>query len=366
MPPFLSQPVILAYTPYRYYTERSAAIKAVLSVTDYTTGYAEAVTLTAITNAKADGIRGVLPADKSNLSNRPPDLPSEAALIAQACAELIKDSTPRLNKFSGQVATIRAQHAVRSRQPVVATGYLLLAADAGIKPEEQGPLASLLRQTEALPVEKLNDLKLPTMPTRSVTEAKPTVRPTPTALSRVGMLEQALSGVVTISTDQGSGSGFFVGNKGQVVTNAHVVEGATRIIVRTRSKDSVLAKVVKLSLQDDLALLTTVGMVVTGLPLGEGRGASIGQDVIAIGSPLGLEGTVTRGIISGVRHIGGISYLQTDAPMNSGNSGGPLLSERGEVLGINTWKVGKQAEALGFAIPVDQLKTVFGGLLDAK
>ena len=87
---------------------------------------------------------------------------------------------------------------------------------------------------------------------------------------------------------------------------------------------------------------------------------------MAIGSPLGLEGTVTRGIVSGIRQIGGVPYLQTDAPINSGNSGGPLLSERGEVLGVNTWKVGKQAEALGFAISVDRLRSVFAGLLELK
>jgi S1-C subfamily serine protease len=128
----------------------------------------------------------------------------------------------------------------------------------------------------------------------------------------------------------------------------------------------VLAKVVKLSLDDDLALLATVGMEIPGLPLGEAAAASVGQDVIAIGSPLGLEGTVTKGIISGIRQIGGVPYLQTDAPINPGNSGGPLLSDRGEVLGINTWKVAKEAEALGFAISVDRMKVVFAGVLDVK
>jgi Trypsin-like peptidase domain len=365
-PPFLSQPVALSYTPYRYYIERSAAIKAVLSIADQTTGYAEAVTLTAKASAKADGMRGVLPTDQSKLSNRTPDLQSNATLIGQASSELVNDAAAHLKKYSGQIAMKRAQRAAHSQQPTVSAGYLLLASDFGVLPEEQGPLALLLQQLETLPLERLNELKLPPVPSRIATAAKPAVRPPLAATSRVGMLEQALSAVVTISTERGSGSGFFVGSKGQVVTNAHVVDGATRIIVRTRSKDSVLAKVLKLSLVEDLALLTTAGLDVSGLPLGDASSASVGQDVIAIGSPLGLEGTVTRGIISGIRQIDEVPYLQTDAPINPGNSGGPLLSERGEVLGINTWKVGKQAEALGFAISVDRMKSTFAGVLDLK
>jgi Trypsin-like peptidase domain len=365
-PPFQSQPVVLSYTPYRYYVQRIVAMKAVLSVSDQLTGYADAVTLTADTTAKADGLRGVLPADRSNFSNRTPNLPSDSALIGQASAELFKDAAARLSQYAGELASNRAQHAARAKQPVVAAGYALLATDFGVTPEPQGPLASLLQQTQTVPIEKLSELKLPTVPARNAPVTKPVVRSAPPVTSRAGMLEQALSSVVTVSTEQGSGSGFFVGTKGLVVTNAHVVEGATRIIVRTRSKDSVLAKIVKLSLADDLALLTTVGLDAPGLPLGQGETAAIGQDVIAIGSPMGLEGTVTRGIISGIRQIGGIPYLQTDAPINPGNSGGPLLSERGEVLGVNTWKLAKQAEALGFAISVDRMKSVFAGFLEAK
>lgn len=364
-PPFLSQPVVLSYTPYRYYMQRTAAIKAVLSVTDPSTGYADALTLTADVNGKADGVRDVLPTDQSNLSNRVPSLPSAATLVAQASDQLLNDAATRLNKYLGRVAVSRAEYAVRAKQPVMAAGYLMLAGDFGVAAEEQGPLASLVQQAGELPLERLNELKAPKVTVRaSARQARP-IAATANG-TRANMLERAMGAVVTISTENGSGSGFFVGNNGQVITNAHVVEGAARIIVRTRTRETVLARVVKLSLNDDLALLTTVGMQVTGLPLGDAEAARIGQDVIAIGSPLGLEGTVTRGIISGIRQIGGIPLLQTDAPINPGNSGGPLLSEQGEVLGINTWKVGKQSESLGFAISVDRMKSVFSGLLDGK
>jgi serine protease Do len=91
----------------------------------------------------------------------------------------------------------------------------------------------------------------------------------------------------------------------------------------------------------------------------------VGQDVIAIGSPLGLEGTVTRGIVSGLRSLGKIPLVQIDAAINPGNSGGPLLDASGQVIGVNTLKLRPStAESLGFAIGVDHVKALFGSLLD--
>ena len=137
------------------------------------------------------------------------------------------------------------------------------------------------------------------------------------------MLDGLLDAVVTISAGGRGGSGFFIGSNGLLVTNAHVVEGAAKIIVRTRTKESFLANVLKLAPQDDLALLTVSGAHVKGLRLAEADHTEVGVDVIAIGSPLGLEGTVTRGIVSGLRKFDGIPYLQIDAAINPGNSGGP-------------------------------------------
>lgn len=155
-----------------------------------------------------------------------------------------------------------------------------------------------------------------------------------------------------------------MGNEGLLITNAHVIEGASKIIVRTRSGESFLARVVKLSLADDLALLSVQGAEVRGLPVAADGDVEVGMDVIAVGSPLGLEGTVTRGIASAIRRFGNVAYLQIDAAINPGNSGGPLLSDRGEVLGVNTWKVpAKVSDSIGFAISIAHVRQVFGTLL---
>jgi serine protease Do len=133
--------------------------------------------------------------------------------------------------------------------------------------------------------------------------------------------------------------------------------GATRIRVRTSSQDVYLATVVRSDTEMDLALLRVSGYSGAFLPVAEDDQAGVGTDVIAVGSPLGLEGTVTRGIISARRTLGGVPLVQIDAAINPGNSGGPLLAEDGTVIGVNTWKLRPQgAESLGFAVAASAVR----------
>jgi S1-C subfamily serine protease len=177
--------------------------------------------------------------------------------------------------------------------------------------------------------------------------------------------------VVSVSADiggggAGAGTGFVIGADGVIVTNAHVVADASEIEVTFGDGNTLPAEVVGRDVNADLAVLTVDA---TGLPvvqLGDSDDVQIGDDVVAIGNALALEGglTVTRGIISGpprsevAEEIGIVleSVLQTDAAISSGNSGGPLVDARGRVIGINTAiagsQPGSQAENVGFAIPI--------------
>ena len=177
--------------------------------------------------------------------------------------------------------------------------------------------------------------------------------------------------VVSVSADiggagEGAGTGFVIGADGVIVTNAHVVADATQIEVTFGDGNTLPAEVVGRDVNADLAVLTVDA---TGLPvveLGDSDDVQIGDDVVAIGNALALEGglTVTRGIISGpprsevADELGIVleSVLQTDAAISSGNSGGPLVDARGRVIGINTAiagsQPGSQAENVGFAIPI--------------
>lgn len=179
----------------------------------------------------------------------------------------------------------------------------------------------------------------------------------------------SVDSVVSIITDKGSGSGIIVKEDGVILTNYHVIEDAEKISVRTRDKRILNAKIIGSDPEADVAVIKINGSNLPVLKLGDSDKIKIGEKVVAIGRPYGLEFTVTSGIISGKhRDAGPISYrdfLQTDASINPGNSGGPLLNLKGEVIGINTFIIsGKDAGELGFAIPINMAKKIMDSLLE--
>jgi serine protease Do len=173
--------------------------------------------------------------------------------------------------------------------------------------------------------------------------------------------------VVQVRTPAGLGSGFFINTNGFLITNFHVVEGETQISVEVYDvKDGQMerksykqVRIIALNKFGDLALLHIEDKGApsfVSVPLGEADKLSVGERVFAIGSPLGLERTVTEGILSTkTREIEGALYLQTTAQINPGNSGGPLFNLRGEVVGVTNMKI-TFGEGLGFAIPVESVK----------
>jgi len=171
-------------------------------------------------------------------------------------------------------------------------------------------------------------------------------------------------------TRRGVGSGVIVDASGLALTNAHVVDGATRVEVVTVTGDKYQAKVVGADKKTDLAVLRIENAKADAkfpfLPLGDSDAVQVGDWVIAVGSPFGLQATVTSGIVSAkARHIGAGPYddfLQTDAAINPGNSGGPLVNMRGEVVGINTAIV-SGGSGIGFAIPSNMAKQISAQLV---
>jgi S1-C subfamily serine protease len=167
-----------------------------------------------------------------------------------------------------------------------------------------------------------------------------------------------------------SGSGFEIDGEGTILTNWHVVENANVVTVRVERGKKANARVIGKDVSNDLALLRipTEGLTLHPLPLGDSRMSEVGDPVFAIGNPFGLERTLTTGIVSALqRQIttpSGVTIdniLQTDAPINPGSAGGPLLDEAGEVIGINsqieTRGEGGGSVGVGFAIPIDTAKS---------
>ena len=161
------------------------------------------------------------------------------------------------------------------------------------------------------------------------------------------------------------GSGFIIDPSGVIVTNRHVIEGATNILVTLQDNTLLRATLLAQADQLDVALLkVTPDSPLPSLRFGDSDAVRVADRVLAIGNPLGLGGSVTRGIVSAlnrdIRDTPFDDYIQTDAAINHGNSGGPLFNERGEVIGMNTAIVSPEANSgsigLGFAIPSNDVK----------
>jgi putative serine protease PepD len=220
------------------------------------------------------------------------------------------------------------------------------------------------------------------VPSPSTTAVADDAAPARTAGSVSDIYAKVSPGVAFIqagseATGGGTGSGFLMDAQGHVVTNEHVVEGSDQYIVRFGEKgDPLDAKLVGQDASTDLAVLEVdpkkVPAEVKPLELASSADLRPGDAAIAIGSPFGLSGTVTTGIISALGReidspngfkIAGV--LQTDAAINPGNSGGPLLDEQGRVIGVNSQiaSSSRQSSGVGFAVPVDTVKEVVPQLL---
>lgn len=200
-----------------------------------------------------------------------------------------------------------------------------------------------------------------------------------TALSAADIYKKVAPAVVMISTKsiqsvngwfqqetEGMGSGFIINTDGYILTNYHVINGAKEVTVTLSDGQEVTASVVNYDSDKDIAMIKLNGNVeVPGVvELGNSDALQPGEEVVAIGNPLSkeLSSTLTKGIVSALNRSvetqSGVNtnLIQTDAAINSGNSGGPLINTKGEVIGINTLKASNGAEGIGFAIPINDVK----------
>ncbi len=165
--------------------------------------------------------------------------------------------------------------------------------------------------------------------------------------------------------ERGTGSGFILNGNGTILTNAHVVEGADTVTVTLKDGRELRGEVIGEDSLTDVAVIKVDANNLPTVTIGNSDALRPGEWAIAIGNPLGLDNTVTAGIISATGRTSAqirvpdkrVQFIQTDAAINPGNSGGPLLNERGEVIGVNTAIIGN-AQGLGFAIPINQARAI--------
>ncbi|MEB3261163.1 MAG: trypsin-like peptidase domain-containing protein [Cyanobacteriota bacterium] len=174
----------------------------------------------------------------------------------------------------------------------------------------------------------------------------------------------------TIQRQQGQGSGFITRSDGVLLTNAHVVDGAAEVGVTLPDGRSFSGKVLGADPLTDVAVVKVVAAGLPVAPLGDSSKVRPGEWAIAIGNPLGLDNTVTAGIISAIQRTNAVGegqrvpYLQTDAAVNPGNSGGPLINDRGQVIGINTAIRQAPGAGLSFAIPIDTARKIAAQIME--
>ena len=175
------------------------------------------------------------------------------------------------------------------------------------------------------------------------------------------IVTRSVPAVVTVETPDGTGTGFFIATD-TLLTNSHVVGPRNAVTLRGSQGYNRIARVERNSPAIDLAVLKVDiaehDQIV--LPLGSPLDVKIGSEVIAIGSPMGLQNTVTRGIVSAMRDVRGVKLIQTDAAINPGNSGGPLLDRYGRVIGVNTLKARGEVEGIGFAVSIHYARSMLG------
>jgi S1-C subfamily serine protease len=232
------------------------------------------------------------------------------------------------------------------------------------------PTVTVTETLTAIPSPAFTPNLSPTSPYTTPPLLTPTLKPITTSLPSISDVVAKVSpSVVRVITSSGTGSGMIIDIAGSVLTNNHVVEDSKNITVMLNDGRKLSASVQGRDEITDLAILKVSGNNMPTVTFVDSSRLGQGEEVLAIGYPLDLEGssTISKGIISAFRNEGGVDYIQTDAAVNPGNSGGPLINLKGEVVGINTMTIrvanGLPIQGLNFAISINSAKPIIPKLI---
>ena len=358
-PPYTTQDIVQQYHYQTFEAYRACQVQAVVEKYDATgRNILSQTTVSNIEESRKPGVVGVLAQDKSGARNSQPVL-----LTVEEC------ETNAWQGFEDKIAsTVKDLVAVflaqlsldesNSSGDRLAAMLYLSEFSEGTRYAQMAPeIESYIWTTVNSEEREWSSIKLPNLPI-----PQENVSPgADGANEESGSIERAIRSVVSIETDTGrAGSGFFISPACLVITNEHVISGADTIVLRTSDKKLLSARLLGKDVGRDLALLQTNARTCSSLALE--MNAAVGQEVFAIGSPLGLSDTVTRGIISAFRETTStVHYVQIDAG-RIGNSGGPLITSKGGVVGVNTWQF-KETQGLNFAVAASEIRLAFPSFL---
>lgn len=364
-PPYLDRPVEQPYVFDRFQESVRASVAGTVEVTDPTLSlvlmrrsFQDEVART------ATGVRGVAEQDTHGNRNVLPALPSDADLITELQSNVRADLTEKLGVAVARWPLERTRKALSDRSLPAGAGFLaasrVLASAlptelrsrverelGGTGPADLNELQAVFDRVEPLVpvyVEESAESE------RGVIGSRPAPR-----------IEELRKAVVVLRAGDRGGSGFVVNATGLILTNAHVVGRSATVEVETYAGDLLLGRVIERSEAADLALVKVEFPGTPWLQLAGAGQVRLAQEIYIIGAPSGLEGTVTKGIVSAIRQLAGFRVIQVDAAISPGSSGGPVIDETGRVIGIVTSKL-TNAEALGFAVAADEVPRALPGL----
>lgn len=299
----------------------------------------------------------------------------------------LQNSSDKTPKPSPRFSTRWRQFATYGLLTLVATGALVMfnrttpSQATLLDWETPAPIASMLPQSEtvaqlparqsnfiAAAVERVGPAVVRIDSSRTVVQRRPQIFNDPFFEEFFGDL--GVPSEPRTRVERGTGSGFIIDSDGLILTNAHVIEGADQVLVTLKDGRELSGTVVGADPLTDVAVIRVEADDLPTVTIGDSSQLRPGEWAIAIGNPLGLDNTVTAGIISATGRSSAqirvpdkrVDFIQTDAAINPGNSGGPLLNEQGQVIGMNTAIIGG-AQGLGFAIPINSARDIAETLL---
>jgi len=368
--PTLKQEIVQQYQHERFEAVRSYAITGRVGLRAPDSEGWLTKDVSAVGESRSLGVAGVLPTDKSGARNETPRVKAIEKLMAEATDAFKASLTADTNEvLAGYFVLVSKDEKLSGIDRLAAAMHLVDVAN-GTPYEEIGKAIALstieaaLSGSDAALEQFRSSEPLPLPPVLTMTTRAHPGRSKP--ISAESVIQDVLKSVVLIETDTSStGSGFVVSQNCLIVTNHHVVKGAETIVIKTHDRKLLLGQVLADDETKDLALLTTNAKDSCDfLELGSVGAGRVGEDIFVIGNPLGLSGSVTKGIISGRRSDGdSVEYIQVDAAVNPGNSGGPVIDQNGKVLGVTTFRL-RETEGLNFAVAASEVSRAFAQFFD--